>query len=127
VRGDDEPEHWQVAAQRIRAAACAERARESVTMRRVASRVGRGRLRAAISPAHISIGVAVISSVLICAIITWLHFHQRDTFQRVAAKVDGLRQSRIDLAQAFLHVTLAGGASSPFERATSLAALKQAI
>ena len=96
-------------------------------MNRSAADVGPQRLRAAVAATHVGIWVAVLASVLICAIIAWLHFQQRDTFQRATAKVDSLRQSRIDLAQAFLHVTLAGGAASPFERAAGLASLRQAI
>ncbi len=69
----------------------------------------------------------VVMSVLICVIITWLHFRQQYTLTRAGLALDNLRQARIDLVQGFLHITLADQATSPFEWEQGLALLEQAI
>src|SRR3954451_19466691 len=102
LRGNHESQHCEATAGSARTAARAPQARGAVAMNRPAADVGPQRLRAAVAETHVGIWVAVIASVLICAIIAWLHFQQRDTFQRAMGKVDSLLQSRIDLAQAFL-------------------------
>ncbi len=80
-----------------------------------------------LSTSHPWIWAAIVLSILICGAITWLNYEQRDTITQTERVLEEVRQARIDLAQGFLHVSLAGDPRAPFRRAEGLALINQAI
>jgi signal transduction histidine kinase len=71
--------------------------------------------------------VAVALSILICAVISYLHIEQRRALGEAIASLDTIRQARIDLAKGFLQISLSGDPSLPFNRDQGQALLAQAM
>lgn len=71
--------------------------------------------------------ISAALSLSICGALVWIHLDQRSTLVRSVALVDRFRQSRIDLANGFTHVMLGTDGRAPFDRASGLALLEQAI
>ena len=69
----------------------------------------------------------VMLALAVCIAITWLHFSQEDTLQRFRRLLGNFREARLDLAEGFLHLSLAGDPQSPFRREEGIALLDQAI
>jgi PAS domain S-box-containing protein len=60
-------------------------------------------------------------------VITRLHFSQAEALGRSRRLILTFSEARVDLAKGFLHVALAGDASSPFDAEVGFALLEQAI
>ena len=69
----------------------------------------------------------IITSIIICCTVTWLHYQQRNLLGLASADLTTIRQARIDLAKGFLHVSLGDYSASPFNRDQGLALLNQAM
>lgn len=69
----------------------------------------------------------VVLSVAICSAITVLHFRQETTLRDARRMLGTFREARVDLTKAFVHLTLAGDARSPFRPEAGIALLDQAI
>jgi len=74
-----------------------------------------------------SIVLAVLLSAGMIAVLSWLHFEQRQSLHQAAVRLGDLRQARLDLARGFLQASLDSGADSPFSREAGLALLVQAV
>lgn len=70
---------------------------------------------------------AILLSAAVCAAISWMHFHHRDSTRQVVEILENVRKARIDLARGFLHLTLADGSGEPFDRAQGIALLDRSI
>ncbi len=70
---------------------------------------------------------AVVLSLLVVGSISLIHVEQVDTQRQAIVALDTFRRARIDLAKGFLHTTLAGDPSSPFDGREGWALLMQAI
>jgi two-component system sensor histidine kinase/response regulator len=70
---------------------------------------------------------AILVSILVCALISWLHFQQRQAIQEATKELESIRQAGIELSQGFIHISLAGEPGSPFRRDVGLVLLQQAI
>ncbi|WP_129126451.1 hybrid sensor histidine kinase/response regulator [Geomonas oryzae] len=79
------------------------------------------------SYSRLSVGSAVLLSILVCTTVYWLDLQQRHTLRAALTEVEDLREARIDLCKGFLHLTLAGQPDSPFGQAEGLALLRQSI
>ena len=75
----------------------------------------------------LSVGSAVLLSILVCTTVYWLDLQQRHTLRAALTEVEDLREARIDLCKGFLHLTLAGQPGSSFGQAEGLALLRQSI
>jgi signal transduction histidine kinase/ActR/RegA family two-component response regulator len=62
-----------------------------------------------------------------CAAIPWLQVRHNRLMQSVVDDLHLLRQSRVDLAEGFLHLSLGDDPSSPFDEVKGQALLQQAI
>lgn len=71
--------------------------------------------------------VAVILSILVCMLIAWLYYQQQQALEQSITTLDTIRQARIDLAEGFLHASLAADPAMPFDREKGLAVLDQSI
>lgn len=69
----------------------------------------------------------IVMAFLSCVVISWLHFQQQQILMNTSTALDTHRQARVDLAQGFLHLSLADATASPFDREQGLALLDQAI
>ncbi len=65
-------------------------------------------------------------SLVACAVLAGLHFHQRALLDRTLEQDATLRQARIDLSRGFLHA-IAGDDASPFGRDQGIALLDQSL
>ncbi|TGU71574.1 PAS domain S-box protein [Geomonas terrae] len=79
------------------------------------------------SHSWLSVGSAVLLSILVCTTVYWLDLQQRQTLRAALTEVEDLREARIDLSKGFLHLTLAGQPGSSFGQAEGLALLRQSI
>jgi signal transduction histidine kinase len=70
---------------------------------------------------------AIFAALLVCALVSWLHFQQQQALRQATSRLENFRQARIELGQGFLHASLAGDAGSPFDREEGTALLRQAI
>ncbi len=70
---------------------------------------------------------AVAVSLLVCALMTALHFQHGLAMQSALDDLENLRQARIDLGKGFLHLSLDGDASTPFDHEEGLVLLRQAV
>ncbi|MBW7866016.1 MAG: PAS domain S-box protein [Candidatus Hydrogenedentes bacterium] len=70
---------------------------------------------------------AVAVSLLVCALMTTLHFQHGLAMQSALDDLENLRQARIDLGKGFLHLSLDGDASTPFDHEEGLVLLRQAV
>lgn len=70
---------------------------------------------------------AVAVSILVCALMTALHFQHGLAMQSALDDLENLRQARIALGKGFLHLSLGGNASAPFNHEEGLALLRQAV
>ncbi|NTV64583.1 MAG: PAS domain-containing protein [Oscillochloris sp.] len=73
------------------------------------------------------IWAAMVVSIMVCALIAWLHYQQRQVLGQSIATLDAIRQARIDLVEGFTHITLARDPAMPFDREQGLALLDQSI
>lgn len=76
---------------------------------------------------RIWIGITLATSVLVCAAVIGLHVSHKRAMERYVELTRDFRQARLDLAQGFLHTTLAGAQDSPWQREQGLALLSQAL
>ncbi|MDR3641170.1 MAG: PAS domain S-box protein [Humidesulfovibrio sp.] len=60
-------------------------------------------------------------------IISWLHLSHQERLHQATLRQDALRQTRIDLTNGLLAISLAGNAGSPFQREQGLAQIDQAL
>jgi signal transduction histidine kinase/PAS domain-containing protein len=73
------------------------------------------------------IWAAVVLSITVCLLISWLYYQQRRALGQSIALIESLRQARIDLTEGFLWATLADDQTMPFDRQQGLALLTQSI
>lgn len=71
--------------------------------------------------------VAISLSLVVCAAIAAVHYLQKTLLQSLRASHNEFRQSRIDLAEGFLHLSLSGEEDTPYERDQGLTLLRQAL
>lgn len=69
----------------------------------------------------------IVMALLSCVVISWLHFQQQQILMSTSTALETHRQARVDLAQGFLHLSLATATASPFDREQGLALLDQAM
>ena len=70
---------------------------------------------------------AMLLSALVCGLISWLYYQQRQTLARSITTLDTIRQARLDLTKGFMQVTLAADPTMPFDREQGMALLDQSI
>jgi len=63
----------------------------------------------------------------VCVGAGWLCYQQEAMLPRTAQLIENFRDARVNLAQGFLHLTLAGESKSPFRRDVGVAMLNQAL
>jgi PAS domain S-box-containing protein len=69
----------------------------------------------------------ILLSLLVCGLIAWMHLSHQQAMRQASARLNTVRQARIDLAQGFLAVRLSGEPDSPYQRESGLALIKQAM
>ncbi|MFT3739961.1 MAG: ATP-binding protein [Breznakibacter sp.] len=70
---------------------------------------------------------AIVLSVIICVLIVYLHYRQKEVLIRSAQTIDDFRQARIDLAKGFLYCGLSEDKLSPFDQNEGIAYIDQAV
>jgi len=73
------------------------------------------------------LSLAILLAAGICSLLFWQHFQQRAVLESTSRSLDEIRQARLDLAEGFLHWSLADTPDTPFSRDSALGLLKQAI
>lgn len=71
--------------------------------------------------------LAVISSVGICAALTWYSIDQQRIVARTTELVGTIRNARVELARGFLRVSLARGEEASFDRSQGRTLVNQAL
>jgi two-component system CheB/CheR fusion protein len=69
----------------------------------------------------------IILSLLVCALVAWMHLSQQYALRQASARLDTMRQARVELAQGFLAVRLADEPGALYQRRQGLALLRQAM
>lgn len=72
-------------------------------------------------------GMAVASSLLVVAILTWFHVDHRATLKRAVEEMNQTRKARIDLIHGYLNLSLFDSPGSPYDREEGLALIQQAM
>jgi signal transduction histidine kinase/CheY-like chemotaxis protein/HPt (histidine-containing phosphotransfer) domain-containing protein len=73
------------------------------------------------------LSLAILLAAGVCSLLFWQHFQQRAVLETTAGSLDEIRQARLDLAEGFLHWSLADTPDTPFSRDSALGRLRQAI
>ncbi len=68
----------------------------------------------------------ILASILICVMVTWLHFRQEQLLRQITDAITSMHVARLELAKGFLYVTLAADPGAPFSREAGLTLLQQA-
>jgi diguanylate cyclase (GGDEF)-like protein/PAS domain S-box-containing protein len=79
------------------------------------------------TPPGLWVAITILTSVLICGGVAAMHYLHQEALDRYTRDIGALRQTRIDLAEGFLHVSLGGAPQSPWQREQGLALLDQAL
>ncbi|HWR04095.1 MAG TPA: response regulator [Humidesulfovibrio sp.] len=69
----------------------------------------------------------IVLSLLVCALISWMHLRQQQDMRQASQRLDTMRQARVELAQGFLAVLLSAEADSPYRREQGLVLIRQAL
>ncbi|MBI5520897.1 MAG: PAS domain S-box protein [Desulfovibrio sp.] len=66
-------------------------------------------------------------SLLVCALIAWMHLSQQETTRQAQARLENMRLARIELSQGFLAVLLSAEPGAPYRREQGLVLIRQAL
>ncbi len=69
----------------------------------------------------------IVLSLLVCALIAWMHLSQQNDMRQASQRLETMRQARIELSQGFLAVLLSGEPDSPYRREQGLVLIRQAL
>ncbi|MBI5688949.1 MAG: PAS domain S-box protein [Verrucomicrobia bacterium] len=70
---------------------------------------------------------ALAAALLVTGLVGWLHFQQRQTFERETAQQRHVRQARVNLNRGYLLASLTSDPAFPFNRDEGLALIRQSI
>jgi len=73
------------------------------------------------------IWLAILSSLIICSAMAWLHLRHQEILTNARQRLETMRLARIELAKGFLAISLADAPGSPFQRTQGVALLQQAL
>ncbi|MGE4262939.1 MAG: response regulator [Desulfovibrio sp.] len=90
-------------------------------------RQAQGDLWRGTAPLGWEIWSTIVLSLLVCALIAWMHLSQQHALRQASARLDTMRQARVELAQGFLAVRLAGEPGALYQRRQGLTLIRQAM